>query len=224
MYTNVNLESHIAALLLLGSGGLIVLLLIMAAVLFFARPGWVRYPLLAAAAVGLGYGLLLAAYSLISSEQTLPRGEEKHFCELDCHIAYSVQDVRRVKAIGDTAASGEFTVITLRTRFDEDTIASWRGRERPLIPDPIAMALVDTNGHRYAVSGAGQTAWNAAHGQAHSMQECLRPGESYETTWVFDLPAEVSSPRLLLSSVQKPSLVLIGDEDSPRHQKTYLGL
>jgi len=90
MYTNVNLESHIAALLLLGSGGLTVLLLIMAAVLFFARPGWVRYPLLAAAAVGLGYGLLLAAFSLISSEQTLPRGEEKHFCELDCHIAYSV--------------------------------------------------------------------------------------------------------------------------------------
>ena len=115
MYSNVNFDSHLAALLFLGSVGLISLLLITTAKVFFARRAWVRYPLVAIAALLAGYCLLLAVFSHFSDDRTVARGEEKFFCELDCHIAYSVQNVERVKTIGDTTANGEFCVVTVRT-------------------------------------------------------------------------------------------------------------
>jgi hypothetical protein len=46
---------------------------------------------------------------------------------MDCHIAYSVRNVERVKTIGGTNASREFYGITLRSHFDQRTIAPWRG-------------------------------------------------------------------------------------------------
>src|SRR5262249_54105703 len=52
------------------------------------------------AVVGLGtaglYGATLLAFSLLSPERSLARGQEKYFCEPDCHIAYSIVDVRWV--------------------------------------------------------------------------------------------------------------------------------
>jgi hypothetical protein len=40
-----------------------------------------------------GYGTALLAASAISREWSLPPGEEKYFCEIDCHLAYSVAGV-----------------------------------------------------------------------------------------------------------------------------------
>jgi hypothetical protein len=224
IYTNGNLEAHVAALLFLGSVGLVGLLLVTAVVLYFKGRKWVRYPLLACGAVVLGYGVLLAAFSLASRERTLGRGEEKHFCELDCHIAYSVQGVERMKSIGDSTASGEFYLLRVRTRFDETTIAPWRPRDASLTPDPPLPLVVDADGRKYAVSSAGQSAWEAVHGSQPSAWSPLRPGESYERTLVFDVPPNARSPRLLLKDDGGPSLVLIGDESTPGHKKTYLGL
>ncbi len=224
MYTNGNLESHLAALLFLGCAGLVLAALAAALLLFFSRRAWARYPLLIAAAAIVSYAVLLAGFSLFSRDRTLARGEEKHFCELDCHIACSVQEVQRVKSIGGVTANGEFYVVRLRSHFDDSTIAPWRPRQAPLIPVPLRLELVGANGARYQVAAAGQEAWNAVHPPQHTMMDCLRPGESYETTWVFDVPADVPSPRLLLSARGEPSLGLIGNEDSPGHGKTYLGL
>lgn len=224
MVTNGNLEAHLAALLFLGSGGLLLLLLAATIAAFFWKREWVRYLLGAAAAVILGYAGLLGVFSLFSSERTLARGEEKHFCELDCHIAYSVEEVQRVKSIGGATATGEFYVIRVRSRFDESTISKSRPREVPLIPSALSAAIVDGAGSEHAVSSTGQGAWDAAHGSEHSMRDCLRPGESYETTLVFDVPANASAPRLLLRARGEPSGLLIGDEESPGHSKAYLAL
>ena len=187
MYTNGNLEAHVAALLFLGTVGLLLLLGVATVATFFWRRAWVRYPLLAIAALLAGYGLVLAAFSYTSFDRTAKRGDEKFFCALDCHIAYSVQNVEKMKTIGNTPANGEFFVVTLRAHFDERTIAPWRGN-RPLAPEPPSLTLIDGNGRQFPVSTSGQSAWEAIHGKPHRLADPLRPSESYETTWVFDCP------------------------------------
>ena len=124
MYRNVNLDAHLAALMFLGSAGLLVLLTVTTLILGVWRKQWLRYTMTALVVLAIGYGLLLAGFSLFSRDRTLARGEEKYFCELDCHLAYSVQAVQRIKSIGDVRAGGEFYVVTIRTRFDEATTAS----------------------------------------------------------------------------------------------------
>src|SRR5271166_2251597 len=196
MYSNGNFESHLAALLFLGTLALLLLLGFLTAVLFFARRKWVRYPLLAMAALLVGYGLLLAAFSFTSYDRTVARGDQKFFCALDCHIAYSVQNVELRKTIGDATAQGEYYVVTLRTHFDERTIAPWRGNS-PLVPDAPSLTLIDANGCRYPVSADGQRAWEAAHGGRHTLRNPLRPGEFHETTRIFDVPEGAPSLRML---------------------------
>jgi hypothetical protein len=219
----MNLEPHIAALLFLGSGALLVLLTLATLVLLFWRRRWLRYSLRAIAALVFGYGLLLLAFSAFSHERTLALGQEKYFCELDCHIAYSVQNVQRMKSFGNATANGEFYAVTVRARFDETTIAPWRG-DAPLTPSPHNVALVDGHGRALRPSPAAQQAWDAAHAASASLLQVLRPGESYEATMVFDVPSGVSSPKLLVSSEGFPMPVLIGDESSLLHKKTYFAL
>ena len=222
MYTNGNFESHMAALCFLGTLGLTVLLTLATAALFFTRRRWARYTLLAIAVLLGGYAAVLGFFSWASYDRTVARGDEKFFCALDCHIAYSVQNVERMKVIGDATAQGEFVVVTVRSHFDERTIAPWRGNGA-LTPDPPTLVLVAAGGE-YAVSASGQMAWEAVHPQAHSLRDPLRPGESYETTWVFDVPTEAQSVRMFAGWHGFPSYVLIGDEASPRHGKTYFAL
>lgn len=223
MYSNGNLEAHLAALLFLGTMGLLVLLTVATVVLWFARRSWVRYSLFAMILLVGGYGLLLAAFSYTSYDRTVARDDEKFYCGMDCHIAYSVRNVQRMKTIGDTTSHGEFVVVTLRSHFDERTIAPWRGNGA-LRPDPPSLEVVDGSGREYPVSAIGQKAWEAAHLQVHSLADPLRPGESYETTWVFDLPADATSLRLFAGWSGFPSPFLIGDEATPRHGKTYFAL
>src|SRR5258708_31497468 len=79
---------------------------------------------------GIYLGAMLA-FSLAGRERVLARGEEKHFCEIDCHLAYSIANVRQTKTLGtlpnQSTAQGVYTIVTIKTRFDETTIAPWRG-------------------------------------------------------------------------------------------------
>jgi hypothetical protein len=223
MYTNGNFEAHMAALCFLGTLGLSVVLAIATVVLFFTRRSYAQYTLLGLGVLLAGYAAVLAFFSYASYDRTAKRGDEKFFCAMDCHIAYSVQNVERMKSIGGAATQGEFVVVTVRSHFDERTIAPWRGNG-PLRPDPPTFELVDDRGRSYPVSEAGQRAWEAMHPPSHSMTEPLRPGESYETTWVFEVPTADASLRLFAGWHGLPSYLLIGDEDSPGHAKTYLAL
>ncbi|HUJ29720.1 MAG TPA: DUF4352 domain-containing protein [Candidatus Acidoferrum sp.] len=178
-----------------------------------------------------GYGIVLVTSSAASHEWTLARGEEKYFCETDCHLAYSVVSVEQTKKVGDGAnqetASGTFYVVNVRTRFDEHTISAHRGNG-PLTPSPREVALVDGQGRKYAVAGAAQTALEASLGSYWTpLTQPLRPGESFVTPLVFDVPAGTQGLKLLISSPTEPSWIgrlLIGDEDSVLHKKVYLRL
>jgi len=223
MYTNGNFEAHLAALAFLGTAGLTLLLVITTVVLFLARRVWAKYTALALVVLLAGYAALVAFFSWASYDRTVARGDEKFYCGMDCHIAYSVQDVERVKSIGDTMAGGEFYVIRVRSHFDERTIAPWRGNGA-LRPDPPTLTVVDGGGRSYPGSSAGQEAWETLHGGQHSLSDGLRPGESYETTWVFDVPTDAQNARLFAGWDGFPSYVLIGGEATPRHGKTYFAL
>lgn len=176
---------------------------------------------------GLGlmvlYGLVLAGVSLLSRGAVLPLGQEKYFCEIDCHLAYAVTEVRTVPSIGTERAAGVFYLVTLRTRFDSTTISSRRGLE-PLAPNPHSLVVLDADGHRYLPSPTAQSALGSAGLAGRPLSRPLVPAESYTTTFAFDLPAGVRQPRLLLTEDGFPTPVIIGHENSFFHAKTTFAL
>lgn len=187
--------------------------------------GLARKFFIAGAAVGFLYAGSLLALSLRSEEKTLAAGQQKYFCEMDCHTAYSVVDVRTAKTLGEggaqATADGMFYVITLRTWFDEETISSRRPVNMPLWPNPRVVRVVDDAGNRYATSLAGQKAVLASN---VPLTHPLTPGESYDTVLVFDLPAQTVNPRLLLADWDPVTYLLIGHENSLFHKKIFFGL
>lgn len=155
------------------------------------------------------FGLLLG-FSEASRDTALSPGQEKYFCEIDCHLAYAVMNVKR-------QPGGELQdyVVTLRTRFDEKTISPRRPKDAPLVPSPRGVRVIDRAGRGYEpVSSAGA-----------SLMTPLRPGESYETKLEFQIPKDASGLRLLINTVPAwPDRLVIGDENSWLHKKTYFAL
>lgn len=52
----------------------------------------------------------------------------------------------------------------------------------------------------------------------------LRPGESYETLLLFEVPVEAPQPRLYVGNVFAESAFLIGHEAAPLHAKNWFAL
>ena len=155
---------------------------------------------LAAGGVGLYGGLLLLA-ALMSTDRVLGLGDEKHICEVDCHLAYSVAGV---------AIRGTRYMVTVKVRFDEATISSYRGMS-PLTPNGRYVAVVDGRGRRYEAPSDG-------------LGRQLVPGESYTTDLIFDLPSDAHDLRLMLASGDIETPFLIGHENSFFHGKTTFRL
>ncbi len=213
MDANLDLPAQLVIAAFLGAVGMLALLLVAAGVCrLLRRPKLAEGALAAAMAGVLLYGSVLLALSLASHEKTLARGQEKYFCELDCHLAYSVVAVEVAPA--HAGAPGNRYRVTLRTRFDETTIASWRPRDVPLVGNPRRIVIVDEQGRTYEPVSVEGT----------PLQQPLKPGESCQTELVFDLPAGVENPRLLVSDPPGEMRLIIGSEISPLHAKTYFEL
>jgi hypothetical protein len=164
-------------------------------------------------------------FSYASKDLVLARGQEKHFCELDCHIAYSVLDVQKTKTIGNnqTTAEGMFYVVTLKSRFDETTISPTRG-DGPLKPNSRIVTIVDTTGRTYCLSENGQRALATTNNAGTDLTTPLRPGQSYVTRLVFDLPQDIQNPTLLMQEGDWLTHFVIGHENSLLHKKTRFQL
>jgi hypothetical protein len=164
------------------------------------------------ALVGAGafiYFALLSGFSLASREATLAPGDEKYFCEIDCHLAYSV------RASHEDVQNGQRQLhVTLRTRFDETTISARRPKDAPLTPNPRQVLLTDGQGRSFAPANTAGI----------PLTRALIPGESYETELVFHLPADAAQLRLLITSSGWEQHLLIGDENSFGHKKTLLAM
>jgi hypothetical protein len=231
MNTNVNLEAAVGVLAFLGAAfvlGLAALIIIHAIkTRKRARAGRVGL----AGLVGLGlYVALLLAFSLMSREKVLAFGEEKHFCEIDCHLAYSVTNVRETKTLGvqenEATAQGIFYVVTIKTRFDETTISRTRGNGL-LTPNSRIVTILDEEGNSYSPATEGQRALDGSQpggGGGTPLDTPLRPGQSYTTDLVFDLPANIKNPELLMREGEFITHFIIGHENSFWHGKTKFRL
>ncbi|HEU4724382.1 MAG TPA: hypothetical protein VFU59_03695 [Candidatus Eisenbacteria bacterium] len=177
-----------------------------------------------AGAVALAYGIVWTGAMLTSREQVLAQGEPKYFCEIDCHLAYAVTRVERMASLGaggPAPAGGSFLVVTMKTWFDPSTISPRRPRDVPLRPNPREIFVGDNDGHRYPALPGAAAALAAAGRVSTPMSEPLRPGESYETILVFDVPADARVPRLYVGNVPAESAFLIGHESAPLAKKTW---
>lgn len=175
-------------------------------------------------AVVVGYAGVLLADSAVSRERILVPGEKKYFCEIDCHLAYSVESVETAPAVGPPLqplrARGRWHVVRLRTWFDPSTTSPYRG-DAPLTPNPRVAYVRDRDGNRYPPSSPAQLALAAAGHPSVALTTPLRPGQSYETLLAFDLPAGVHDPRLYLGDDDAVSFLLIGHEGSLFHRKAW---
>jgi len=166
----------------------------------------------AALAVASGYATVLVAASLLSRDRTLAAGEKKYFCEMDCHLAYS---------IARTSREDGRRVVTVRAWFDPRTISPYRG-DAPLTPNQREVWLELPGGRRIAPSDSATAAWRARHGERASLADALRPGESYEATFVFDSPG--GGGRLFVGDPSGLERLLVGHENSPLHRRALFAL
>lgn len=174
--------------------------------------------------VVVGYAGVLLADSAVSRERILVPGEKKYFCEIDCHLAYSVESVETAPTVGPPLqplrARGRWHVVRLRTWFDPSTISPYRG-DAPLTPNPRVAYVRDRYGKRYEPSWPAEQALAAAGRPSTALTTPLRPGQSYETLLAFDLPADAREARLYLGDDDAVSFLLIGHEASPFHRKVW---
>jgi hypothetical protein len=179
--------------------------------LLLKKPAWLRW-ITRIEVAGLAlYVVLFLGASLTSKTRELVPGEEKHICEVDCHLAYTVTGVDTTRTFEGRTAQGVFYVVAVRVRFDSNTIASWRPRDVPLSPNGRAVALVDGQGHRYPAP-------------SDSLTRSLIPGESYTTEFVFDVPSDATDLRLALASSDWPTRLMIGHENAFLHGKVLFRL
>jgi len=211
MASNVNFPAPFGIMGFLGA--CIALFLAVAAVVIFwlaRKRKFARYGVMSIALGTVAYFALLFAFSAGSRASTLALGQEKYFCEIDCHLAYSVAGVS-----ANTSGRMNDYIVTLRTRFDEKTISVQRPKGALLTPSPREVRLVDSVGREYlAVATSGTP-----------LLTPLKPGESYTTEIEFRIPKDAGGLRLLLNTIPAwPDRLLIGDENSLGHKKTYFAL
>ena len=153
------------------------------------------------------YAVLLIVASVTSRSRVIALGKEKHICEVDCHLAYSVAGVKAEPAPGD----GTRYTVTVKVRFDEETISSHRPKDASLSPNSRYVALVDAAGHEYP-------------GPTDGLRRRLIPGESYTTDLVFEVPASARDLRLVLRNADPETPFVIGHENSLFHGRTTFRL
>lgn len=222
--------AHFGVLLFLGGGFLVLVCLVVALVAAASRT--FRLAKLAAAGAAFsvcGYAALLLVVAVATPNKTLGAGGWKYFCEADCHIAYSIESVQFASTLGPeaspVAAHGQFAIVRLKTWFDEHSIAPWRG-DSPLTPNPRILQVVDGAGNRYVPlpASAVPSLVSMPRKASTALSEPLRPGESYTTTLVFDVPVGIPNAKLLIADRDPMSRLLVDHENSPLHGKIYLAL
>jgi hypothetical protein len=147
----------------------------------------------AAGVIATGYVLLVAGVAAAAPNRALALGEEKYICELDCHLAYSVLDVRRQR---------DSLVVRLNIRFDAATIATGRPGNLPVRPGPRSVRLMDSQGKRYPPISLGD------------LSRELLPGASYQTDLIFDVDSGATGLVLYLADADPTKMVLVGSENA----------
>lgn len=205
-FTNTNLAAPFSALgFLTAMAGLLFAVIVLVGAIFSGHPTIAKAVGVSALAGVALYGGMLLGYSKRSHDVLLNAGQEKSFCEIDCHIGYTITDVKR---------EGAQVSVALRTHFDEHTTAPWRGNGL-LTPSPRMVELMDASGRVYPAHQSG----------GPTLTTPLRPGETYVSEFTFVVPSDARDLRLLVATdASFPERVLIGNENSFLHHKVLFRL
>jgi hypothetical protein len=218
----------IVVLAFLGTAGLLSLL-VLALLIGFLRKSRVLQvgSLLSTLLLMAIYAGMLLSFSLWTREVVLPEGGRKYFCEIDCHIAYSVQDAMMAATVGEelqqVASNGNFVVVGIKSWFDPSTISPRRG-DGPLTPNRRQIALVDEWGGSIAPSAKQERVLEELHLHSTPLATALRRGEGYVSYFVFEVPSSAVTPRVLLTTKDEETVLLWGHENSYFHKKIYFAL
>ena len=205
--------------MIVGTFGLIALATV---VLVYARlrnkPLPIKPMLLGGAAWAGLYVVALTASSLTSHERVLGLNEEKQFCGfyIDCHMQVAVTRVDTSSRLG----AARTYVVTLR-------VSSTAVRVPLRLLDPH-IVIRDAQGREYMRSQAAESLLAANGAPFEPLTKEIGPSQSFHTTVAFELPPDVTAPRLLVTegiwADKIIELFLIGDEDSLLHKRTAFEL
>ena len=194
---------------------------ILLVVSFWTRQPWLKYFVLGGLSVWFtAYAILLLTASVFSQEKVLGLNEPKEFCGFyfDCHLRASVSGVRTAKEIGDAKAQSLFYIVKVR-------ISSDAKRESLQLTDPD-FEVLDDGGRIYTrISAAEENVESAK----VPFDQKVPAGGSFEKEIVFDI-TEPAAQDLKLSITDTHGIdqlieaVLIDDEDSIGHKRTFLKL
>jgi hypothetical protein len=207
-----------AILLLMTIGGSIIALILLGFAIWRDK-SWLKHFVLGG--VFVWYGFYLFAFltsSIFSEEKTLALNEPKSYCGfyLDCHMNTAVVDVRRTKTLGDKTANGEFYIIKVK-------VFSSAKRE-PLQLVGTDAEVVDEQKREYGRDREAEKFLGAQ----PEFERRIAPTESFTKEIVFDIPPDAANPRLDLKDGYGIDrffeAILIGDEDSLFHKRSYFGL
>jgi hypothetical protein len=178
-------------------------------------------------AIVLAYVPILFTCAFLSRDATIVPGAWKYFCEIDCHIAYSIGEVQSISAdAGELQINGpgeKFVIVQLRTWFDPSTISAHRG-DGPLMPSERKVRLIDSRGREFVESTQAVRVLQAKGLHSTPLRTPLRPGESYVSYLVFETPAGTADYRLLVASAEELDAAIWGHEISPFHGKAYFSI
>jgi len=218
----------VVVLAFLGTGGLLVLCLFVALVGALRKSRSVFLGAVGAGAIILaGYASMLLGLSLLSRDVVIARGAWKYFCELDCHIGYTIGEARFASSVGSefqpVSPDGKFVIVELRAWFDPLTVSPHRGNG-PLTPNGRLVSLVDERGRKFELSGKSGPVLAAAGLYSTPLETALRPGQTYVSIVVFEVPSDAKGLKLLLTSSDPEDFLIWGEESSPFHGKAYFSL
>jgi hypothetical protein len=154
------------------------------------------------------YAALLLTMSVSSRTTTLPPGQLKFFCEIDCHVAFDLSS--------EPVRAGDTVRLTLRERFRRETISDRRG-DAPLSPGTRIIALVSESGEMFAPIEMRPL-------DSAPLFSPMRPGEIHRAELRFAVPSDVVLRGLLVETSEPFAKLLIGHERSPLHGKVLLDL
>lgn len=205
-------------LMLMTIGGLLSAFVLLIIALWLKKR-WLRNFVLGGIAVWFAfYAVMLFGFSISSKETTLGLNEPKEFCGfyLDCHMHTAVTGVRRTKTIGDRTAQGEFYVVKVKVFSD--------AKQATLGLLTVDARVLDQSRREFFRDSETE----ARLGEQPPFDKQISPVESFEREIVFDLPADVKTPRLDIREGygidHVIEAVLVDDEDSIFHKRNLFKL
>jgi hypothetical protein len=137
---------------------------------------------------GLLFGLLATLAVLNRHDQVAGFNQEIRYDD----FAFSVQEVRTTRSIGDSTAQGVFYVVTLKVANHAKRVDYEFKRDSPV--------LVAGDGKQYRVSFEAQADLESASGAGHMCVTPIPPGSSCTKEVVFDVAPDITDPRLRVST------------------------